>query len=203
MKKLSILAVAPLLAMAGVAHAADWTLTFAASGTVWGPDAALYPLTDLTLFIKTSDELTSGPYSGSMGQGLRVLSMTGTRNGETVTLLQSNAGTPYGWAPDLMLYVNDPQLISFDGLSYETAAGTAFNLYGSTYSIDEGAPDIQWFEAAPFASSNPNTSLMLFQGTVTLTQIPAVPEPASWALALAGVAMLGGLARARRLSNYS
>ena len=58
-----------------------------------------------------------------------------------------------------------------------------------------GAPVLSGFSAGAFSVSyaNPNQVLL----TVTQATVAAVPEPATWALLLCGVALIGGIARRR------
>ena len=115
--------------------------------------------------------------------GVAILTTTGTvtnnNNGNTF-----NISGPTGFAgADNLLFPNAAQLVSFDGTSFIRPNGTEYNLYYS--------PGVAAYRL--FTSNSQFFTLDSF--TVELAGV--VPEPASWALMIGGMGLVGGALRVR------
>lgn len=196
MKKLALLPLVSALALSLPAQAADWTLTFSATGPIWGGDTA--PPPELTLHLVTEDVLSTSTASQSLGEGYRIISFTGTRSGESILpVLTTPAGDSFfSYGLDSYLYASTPELISLQGLGYTTADGTRYNLYGATTNLG-GTPDTQWFEMTSLPSTSEYAPFVTFQGALSVSAAAPVPEPGTWALMLAGGMLVGGWRRRR------
>lgn len=126
----------------------------------------------------TTDDITiaSRGYTAQTITGI-----AGSYNGSAITGLM-----PGLFGADNLYYVTGPSFLDGSGLGFRTAAGNQVNLFyqdsASSYRVN---------------TLNPFTT-----GFVTATSSPAVPEPATWALMIAGFAMVGGgLRRTARASG--
>lgn len=175
------------------AHAAEWQLSFDAEFSAWGPDLNTYPLTSLRATVLTEDELSIT----ADGAGYRVLDISGTLNGQAISGLWTATDGAFfgGWTPSPFVLPTQAQQVTYDGIAFLTADGVQHVLYGSTFSFG-GIPEVQYWTMSDLPTSNPYSAFLAMGGT-TLTLAP-VPEPASWALMLAGGAAL--LARRRSLA---
>ena len=114
--------------------------------------------------------------------------ISGTRNGETVTGLSDFLGS------DNTLSVNSP-FVSFNGLSYSVASGQSFNLFSLvTFDFEVGSAN--------------QDRVAIVNVSVTPSDTPppppppppsSVPEPASWAMMVAGFGVVGSALRRRRV----
>lgn len=194
MKNYAILASAALAALSNTAQAAEWNLNFTGTFVLWYEDAPNYSLTDLHLHIVTEDVLSTSTANWNLGEGYKITSFSGTRNGEAITAVYSAPeGGFYYYGVDPYLYTNDPQILSTSGLGYKTADGTLYSLYGYTATFVD-PPQVQWWEQTSHLGLNPYAPVpyVTFGGEMTVT---AVPEPTSLALMLGGVVLVGGIAR--------
>jgi len=139
-----------------------------------------------TLFLTTADTLnTVGGYD--------ILSATGTIDGNAVTGLVANPNQPDtyeegGFSFDNVLFAGGGAFLDPNGFMVTTASAE----YNFGYGIDlQGNPVDRYFSwihtGASYASS---------AGSATLDA--AVPEPASWAMMVAGFGLAGATMRRRR-----
>ena len=130
-------------------------------------------ITDTGSGTLTTNDLLSGKYL--------ITAMTGTWNGASITGLLAPGTYPNVSGNDNFLLDGSPQL-GPSGLSFETASiSSQVNLYKSL-------PDYAWLSSDDGYGN----------GTFTATQVAAVPEPETYALMLAGLAVVGAAARRRR-----
>jgi hypothetical protein len=112
-----------------------------------------------------------------------ITSITGTRNGETITGLQPT-GTPIPgnepFAVDNLVSLNGPQL-THNGFGYAATRGNYANPFFADFL--NPARYLEFFSAPPFTSELP----ISFSATLT-----AVPEPEMYALLLLGLGILAG-----------
>lgn len=169
-------------------------LTFEGIAPAWSGDAESFPLPDLRLYITTEDELSTSTAPSNLGQGYRITSFSGTRNGVAITPVFSSADAFYSYGIDSYLYPGNPQLVGGAGLAYTTSDGLLFNLYGFTATFVNPV-EIQWWEMSSSPSSSPYSPNVTFRGELTLA---AVPEPTTTGMMLAGLAAVGIALRRRR-----
>jgi len=118
-----------------------------------------------------SGSLTTDDLSGG---SYLITEMTGTWNGEEITTLKPPGGY---FSNDNLLFGGRPQLDG-QGLSFSTFGRNVNFFYGATYFRADG--------------SGPSKV-----GTFTATIAP-IPEPETYALMLAGLALVGAAARRRK-----
>lgn len=178
-----------LLALAAVAagtpaHAASlsWTWSYAGAG------------------ITASGTFVTGDTPDALGYYL-ITGIAGTRNGETITGLQPAGTSVPGNEPfhvDNLVRLGTEQLTG-DGFGYSTSGGNYATPFFASFLPTPGYLEV--FSAPPFipGASNlgPEDSELPVNFTATLLTIP---EPGSYALALAGLAALGALRGRARMA---
>jgi hypothetical protein len=125
-----------------------------------------------------------------------VTGISGMRNGEIIIGLQPTGTSIPGNEPflvDNLVSLETPQLTK-NGFGYAVANGTFSNPFFADFLQP---PDyLEFFSAPPFTPGviGPEDSELPIRFSATLAPIP---EPATWALLLAGLGMLGLIARCR------
>jgi hypothetical protein len=112
-----------------------------------------------------------------------ITSIEGTRNGVSMTLLPP--GTYPADGPNDNLVQPGTNMVDFGGVSFSTDQD--YNVYQPTANVYD--------ECFAGCDALPGNDVVLTSFSVT-----AVPEPAAWALMLAGVAGVGAAVRSRRRS---
>ena len=128
--------------------------------------------TDIGSGTLTTNDLSSGSYL--------ITAMTGTWNTEVITLLPAGTEVDSGSPIDNLLF-DLPQQLSNNGLGFTTFRENV-NLYVS-----------KEYEYVAFSDS----TFEYRNGAFTATIAP-IPEPETYALMLAGLALVGAAARRRR-----
>jgi hypothetical protein len=123
--------------------------------------------------------------------------ITGMRNGEMISGLQPAGTSIPGNEPflvDNLVSLETPQLTGH-GFGYAIAGGNFSNPFFASFL--QPPEYLEFFSAPPFTPGvvGPEDSELPIRFSATLA---AVPEPASWALMLAGLGMLGLTTRCRR-----
>jgi hypothetical protein len=159
-----------------------FALTLAAPGIA---DAAVFHLNYTTLQDSTSGPATTvdailttddGEFYG--GTGYQVLGISGTRGVDAITFDTSTFNDEIFFPANASGNVVDEFGLDF------IAGGVTYNLYKFT-------TDFAYHEF------DGGTGRIVFNDSLTLTQVRAVPEPASWALMVAGFGAVGGAMRRR------
>ncbi len=90
------------------------------------------------------------------------------------------------WGNNNLFYSPPQTYVNLDGVSFDLVSGMQVNLF---YSSDYGA-----------AGKYPASSILAFflNGTVSVSPLAPVPEPETYAMLLAGLGLLGVLARRRK-----
>jgi len=125
--------------------------------------------------------------TGATGNPWTVLGVSGIADGYTITGLSLYAGA------DNLLYfpgIANPGFVDFGGISFTTASGPAFNLGGSytpgQYVLND-------------SSINPNGYPGVAGSYVVSLNVAPIPEPEIYAMMLAGLGVLGFVARRKKL----
>ncbi len=181
------LTVAAVLATVAIAPAYAGDFVFQYTGNAADPSSMAGSPMSATLYLTTSDVLNA------LG-GYDILSASGTVDGSAVTGLvanpnQPNMGMVGAYYFDNVLFPSGTGL-SEPGLVVSTAALTYnFGYSGGYYAIStDGSTHINSHGQTVF-----NTKFSVGDGSLS-----AVPEPASWAMMLAGFGLVGGAMRRRR-----
>lgn len=134
----------------------------------------------------------AGSYNGNgtltVGTSGTITAITGTANGSSILGLSTYAGA------DNLLYDGSngtSAWFDFSGLSF-SISGNSFGI-GNTGGGDYGITDMVSNPSGGCCGSHP---LQL-----NISAIPAVPEPATWAMMLVGFAGIGVAMRGRRRQN--
>jgi hypothetical protein len=122
--------------------------------------------------------------TGAVGSPYTVTGVTGTANGLGITGLSGYAG-----ADNKLFSPASPGYVDFAGISFSTASGPDWNLFynGGNFALRSDVDPIG------YASNG--------QPLDILTVTAAVPEPETYAMMLAGLGLLGFVARRRRERN--
>lgn len=177
MKKLAILASgAAMFAIAAPAQAALLQFTISGSDTASGLDPA--PIVFLSFKIESSPVIA--PFNVIPGNVFVIPDVAGTFRYGTTTF-------------------SSPQPINF----YPTSQAGGLVVGSNGLFVFDGPQLYTGTEAAPtFRTGNFELTFKTFNGispmALTIAEVPAIPEPSSWALMLAGFAMVGGAIRYRR-----
>ena len=132
--------------------------------------------TDIGSGTLTTDDLSVGSYL--------ITDMTGKWNTANITGLLS-VGTKIGGTPIDNRLLDLPTQLTQDGLGFTTGAvNVALYTYPEYFAYSE--------------SSSTSSLISNRAGVFTATQVAAVPEPETYALMLAGLALVGAAARRRR-----
>lgn len=171
MKKLTFAAAiaASILAVASPASAAQYIINFATNQALLGGNQSG------SATVTIADTLSTSPL-GTMGY--QVTAISGSLNGSAINGLSGFQGS------DNFFYKTG-NFVDNSGLGFTTAGGTSASLYfASTVSR------YQLTTTSPFSTG---------YVTATATLVPApVPEPATWAMMLAGFGTIGAAVRRRR-----
>ena len=105
-----------------------------------------------------------------------ITGITGTYNGSAITGLIAGL-----FGSNNLYYLTGPSFVDGSGLGFRTAAGNQVNLF-----YQDSAPSYRVNTLNPFGST-----------FVSATSTPAVPEPATWAMMIAGFGAIGVALRRR------
>lgn len=172
MKKLTFAAAiaASVLAVASPASAAQYMFSFTTNQVLFG--SAQSGSGTFTV----ADTLSTSPL-GTMGY--QVTAISGTLNGSAINGLSGFQGS------DNYFYTTGASFADGSGIGFTTVGGTSASLYFASV-----AQRYQLTTTSPFTSG---------YVTATASLAPAaVPEPATWAMMLAGFGTIGAAIRRRR-----
>jgi hypothetical protein len=177
---------------AGHAQAATWLLDYTATNG-GAPSEA-------NLTVKTTDVLNA------VG-GYDITSITGNVDGDAVTGLIDNPAQPFtSYSADGMFifdnvyYANQTTLLSNPGIFFMGASGHEYNLFAdneTTYELYQAVPAGWYSENSVGTLSATKLNLSPLGGNLD-SGFGAVPEPATWALMIAGFGGIGALMRRKR-----
>lgn len=176
MKTIGTVAAVAAMLLAGPAMAAEYVLDYTRLGVTF---QALLTTSDTATVVNNRT-------------GFLVTSLSGTRNGTSISGLYP-AGTDFGGTPnDNLLFVSDDPFVSGGGIGYELAGSTDKYLFYAN-----GASD--YLEYAEMANGT-----QIFTATpvmATLAPAAAVPEPGIWSMMIAGFGLAGAALRHKRRRN--
>ena len=127
---------------------------------------------------------TTGSTMNSIG-GYDITGVTGYVDGDTIMLMESNPNAPFQATSMSNLFYFDNVL---GGSPFLTNAGALFKSASFEYNLFSSGAGYELYKAGN------GQYLANSSGTATLA---AVPEPASWALMVAGFGLVGGAMRRR------
>ncbi|KQT31377.1 hypothetical protein ASG29_15655 [Sphingomonas sp. Leaf412] len=191
MKKYAIAALIPsAITVAQPAYAAKWNLEF--EGQYWAYDNAEgFELVKTSAVLTTEDELSSD-WSNT---GYRILDITGTRNGVKIVDMDRNSSFmfdgPLNW-PNYPYLDTDPfRFLGDFGFSFKTADNIWYNLNSFGDFDGNNGSERQRDPKDP-------AGLFIVQiGTLDITRVAGVPEPATWAMMILGFGLVGAALRRR------
>ncbi len=193
MKFLNLLAISSLLALTSL-QAQATTIDFEASGTPGTYNALDYPI-DGFIFSHTMDNIDVGPAGSWSG--------TGPAHSGTFAALNN-----YGGAGVITLAAGGT--FSFENLWLKSWFGSAstMTVTGSLNGVDvgsvSGTVNMEWvnfvgnFSAIDTLTITPTTGGNFLVDDIALNSMDPVPEPESYAMLLAGLGLLGCMAKRRR-----
>jgi hypothetical protein len=192
--KLAGLAAGLALAVAGVqAHATTWLVTYTAfSGA---PASA-------QLTVDVADAVNA------VG-GHDVLGVKGDVDGDAVTGVIVNPNQPFQWwTPDGLFIVDNvvyptAPFFSNPGLFFAGASGNEYNLFSdnaSTYELYRAQSGVGYLASSVGTVAMVEAPKGPLAAPDSLTSSVGVPEPASWALMIAGFGAVGAALRRRRVT---
>ncbi len=174
--------ISKLLAATAALAIASFTTT--ASAASFG-----FSFTDTSSNILASGSLTTNN-TPSLPGGFNVASISGTVTGfGAITGLINNPNAPAVSSNGLFFWDN----VIFPASPHVTLNGLLFTTAGAQWNIYRNGADV--FTGHDGTRYIPNRSGTQFAGVFTLT---AVPEPASWAMMIAGFGLVGGAMRRGR-----
>ncbi|HWY60290.1 MAG TPA: hypothetical protein VNW15_00165 [Rhizomicrobium sp.] len=137
----------------------------------------------------------SGTFTASFVSGVtyQLTGITGTANGQTITGLSSYDG------PDQLIFPTSPVVIDTLGFAFSVAGGNSYNLYEDFGNYTPGPP---YGCGAEYCLLGPGTvgpgDQDVALTSFTITPASAAPEPAIWAMMLAGFFGVGFVMRGSR-----
>ncbi|WP_375421664.1 PEPxxWA-CTERM sorting domain-containing protein [uncultured Sphingomonas sp.] len=174
-KHLAAFAVFGSATIGGAANAANFVVQYTAAGNaVSGVSASIF---NGVLTISDTPDIAGF---------FRVLSITGTRGSNAVTLLPPGGFPADSTIPNDNLFRPAPNYFTELGISY-AAGGNFYNLY---FSRDLRECSSNTSVTCSFGSRNPVSGFRVTPGVV--------PEPATWVMMLVGFGMMGASMRHRR-----
>lgn len=160
--KTSVLSGLLLMALAAPASAAAVNFNFATTGSPLFGAA----VTGSGVFdLSNTSEMING-YTA-----FQIDSITGTVNGSSIVAPTGNYGA---------YYVTGPSFLDGAGANFLTAGGTSVSFF-----YEDAVSEYRVNTMGPFSTS-------FVTASATAVSPAAVPEPASWSLLLAGMALIGG-----------
>lgn len=169
------------------------TLALASLGTSANAASFSFNFTDTSSQVLASGFLTTADTLNALG-GYDLTSISGTVTGFGAITGFVPINTPLpgtssanGFLYNNTVYTSAYPHVDLNGLLFSTA-GASWNVYRNGTDVFTG------FDGTNYI---PNSSGTQFAGTFTIT---AVPEPASWAMMIAGFGLLGATMRRRRVS---
>lgn len=109
-----------------------------------------------------------------------ITGITGTYNGSAITGLMAGL-----FGADNLYYLTGPSFVDGSGVGFRTAAGNQVNLF-----YQDSAPSYRVNTLNPFGST--------FVTATSSRATAPVPEPATWAMMMAGFGVVGFAMRGRR-----
>lgn len=173
MLKVMILATVAASALVTVpALAQSYSFNFAGP-TLFGTPSA---------FLGSGTFVTSGPAMTVNGQtAYAITGITGTFDGSTINGLQAGF-----LGSDNLYFITGPTFVDGSGVGFTNAAGTSASLY------------YQSTGSYRVSTSNPFATGFVTATSAAIPAVGAVPEPATWAMMILGMAAIGFVMRRRK-----